>query len=100
MDACAERWKEEVTLLQEEMKRVITFLKWKAANWCSLIPQRKEVSQELHSGLHAYVNKEASMYDQFALKFVQLWYPIVREADIIHDWEARYPRKLSKATEW
>ncbi|KDQ53132.1 hypothetical protein JAAARDRAFT_137621, partial [Jaapia argillacea MUCL 33604] len=31
--ARAERWKEEVVLLQEEMQRVLEFLKWKSEWW-------------------------------------------------------------------
>ncbi|KAJ6575811.1 hypothetical protein B0H10DRAFT_1837609 [Mycena sp. CBHHK59/15] len=54
--ARAWRWTEEVDLLEEEMRRVLEFLKWRAGWWMSLVDQRPEVVEDvvLQEGFTAY----------------------------------------------
>jgi hypothetical protein len=50
------RWTEEVDLLEEEMRQVLEFLKWRAGWWMSLVDQRPEVVEDvvLQEGFTAY----------------------------------------------
>lgn len=97
MLARAERWEEEEILVQEEMRRVVAFMEWKAENWRKLALKRTTgISFAMLSGLNAYAAKQAAMYDSLALKFVQLWFPVVQDEAIIQDWEKRYDRPVEK----
>jgi len=59
--ARADRWEEEVVLLDEEMRCVLVFCEWKQAWWKQQIASRLEVSPELADGLSAYAHKQAAM---------------------------------------
>ena len=72
--ARADRWEEEVTLLQEEMRRVVQFLDWKSNDWASRAGARAGVaSPEVCSGLSAYAHKQAFVYHNLATRFCQRW---------------------------
>lgn len=74
--ARARRWDEEVALIQEEMRRVIAFFEWKAKWWRQSASQRSQgITPALSSGLTAYAEKQASMYDGLSLKFYNMWVP-------------------------
>ncbi|KAJ6448514.1 hypothetical protein C8R47DRAFT_933397, partial [Mycena vitilis] len=56
------RWEEEVSLLREEMRRVLRYLDWQAAFWQKLadVPiDRDDVSAPTQSGKAAYAAKQA-----------------------------------------
>ncbi|THH17670.1 hypothetical protein EUX98_g9084 [Antrodiella citrinella] len=91
MLARAERWEEEVILLREEMRRVVAFMEWKALSWRNEIGMRTDVSLSLASGLGAYANKQAAVYDKLVLQFVQEWYLVMDDEDILNLWKTRYP---------
>lgn len=57
--ACADRWEEEVILLDEEMRRVLEFCMWKAGWWLDQAPRREDVSESLVDGLRAYAQEQA-----------------------------------------
>ncbi len=48
------RWEEEVELLDEEMRWVISFADWKAWWWSKRVELRQGVSTELQEGLKAF----------------------------------------------
>ncbi|KAJ7181393.1 hypothetical protein C8R43DRAFT_1083776 [Mycena crocata] len=52
--ARADRWREELILLDEEMRRVLVFCEWKAEWWRVRRTSRKGVGEELAEGLRAY----------------------------------------------
>jgi len=53
--AHTDRWEEEVTILQEEMRRVVDFLEWRSRDWLSKIDARAgAVTSAVHAGLSAY----------------------------------------------
>lgn len=75
--ARAARWSEEVTLLREEMRRVLAFLRWKSSNWLqngdphtvSLLtkcPHRLE-------GLRAYACRQANVFSNIHNHFLSVW---------------------------
>ncbi|KAJ7748842.1 hypothetical protein B0H14DRAFT_3096954 [Mycena olivaceomarginata] len=52
--ARADRWKEELILLEEEMRRVLQFCAWKGQWWEGRVHCGRNVSPELEEGLQAY----------------------------------------------
>ncbi|KII87542.1 hypothetical protein PLICRDRAFT_177283 [Plicaturopsis crispa FD-325 SS-3] len=60
--ARAERWHEEVVLLNEEMCCVIAFCRWKADWWAVQGKHREHTTTpELYEGIQAYASEHASM---------------------------------------
>lgn len=74
--ARANRWSEEISLVQEEMERVQRFYQWKAAGWDALAKQDlyKDLGIDystalVDEGRRAYANRQALLYrslDAFA----------------------------------
>ncbi|KAJ6452203.1 hypothetical protein C8R45DRAFT_1057032 [Mycena sanguinolenta] len=52
--ARADHWREELILLEEEMRRVLQFCVWKKGWWEGKVNCGREVSAELEEGLRAY----------------------------------------------
>ena len=75
--ARADRWEEEVILLDEEMRRVLVFCGWKNTWWKEQIANRPEgsvgVSPELAEGLSAYAESQAAMETALAVSFAGKW---------------------------
>ncbi|THH18836.1 hypothetical protein EUX98_g8889 [Antrodiella citrinella] len=94
--ARAERWSEEVRLLQEEMRRVLEFLTWKASWWRAQAGQRADGSSMLKQGLAAYAEKEARVHEDLAKTFALRWYRILIFHKITPSWKTKY---LSDVTE-
>ena len=70
--ARAARAKEEVLLLQEEMRRVLSFLEWKSRWWRSQAALRN-VDSSLCEGLKAYAYVQADLQDLLATNFRTTW---------------------------
>jgi len=70
--ARAARASEEVLLLREEMRRVTSFLGWKAKWWRSQ-EARREVDATLREGLKAYAIVQANLQDILAADFLAIW---------------------------
>lgn len=91
--ARARRWREEVQLLQEEMRRVLVFFEWKATWWRDLECQRHAgLSTALCVGLAAYAEKQARMYEALALKFQNMWVPFLMVQQLRAQWVAERAR--------
>ena len=89
-----ERWKEEVDLLQEEMRRVVAFLEWKSRDWLAKvdIPWRTP-TPDVQSGLGAYAKKQAAVYHDLAVSFAKLWRPTLVSYGLKHSWITEYMTK-------
>ncbi|KAJ6552342.1 hypothetical protein DFH09DRAFT_1086110 [Mycena vulgaris] len=79
-----ERWTEEVDLLEEEMRRILVFLDWKAKWWRSLKEARTKESDParydtamddpaLCEGLHAYAERQAMIQEDMKARFEANW---------------------------
>ncbi|THH16521.1 hypothetical protein EUX98_g9291 [Antrodiella citrinella] len=88
--ARAERWSEEVKLLQEEMRRVLEFLSWKAAWWRSQVNQRAGTSPTLKEGLSAYAEKQARVHEDLRKSFASRWYQVLGTHQIMPPWKVKY----------
>ena len=86
-----ERWSEEVELLQEEMRRVVAFLEWKAEDWLAKVGARgANITFDVRSGLDAYARKQAAVYRDLAISFVKLWRPTLVSYKLKHSWATEY----------
>ncbi len=90
--AHAERWHEEILLLEEEMRRVIEYFEWKATWWRQQASRRAQLPSALQRGLTAYAEYQASIFDRLASHCASLWIPYLRKRDrAMPGWAARYP---------
>ncbi|KAJ7432065.1 hypothetical protein B0H11DRAFT_2165471 [Mycena galericulata] len=71
--ARADRWREELILLEEEMRRVLAFCAWKASWWDDRRWVQKGVSPELAEGLCAYATEQAARERGWEGKWGSRW---------------------------
>ena len=71
--ARAERWEEELILVQEEMRRVLLSLKNKAHWWLEQSTLREHGSIAVLSGITAYAHKQADLRLALASDFALEW---------------------------
>ena len=71
--ARAARWKEEVELLDEEMRRSIRFCEWKMTWWDSQKDQRTTVPSHIREGIVAYAAEQANAERQRATNWASHW---------------------------
>lgn len=89
-----ERWVKEVELLQEEMRRVVSFLEWRSTEWLRKTDARKGASTpDVQSGLNVYAKKQAAIFHNLATTFVTLWHPTLVSYGLQHLWVTEYTKK-------
>lgn len=71
--ARADRWEEDVVLLDEEMRRVLMFCKWKAAWWMERVSLRKGLPDPLAEGFRAYATEQAGMEQRIHAAWATKW---------------------------
>jgi hypothetical protein len=69
----ADRWWEELILLDEEMRCMLVFCLWKATWWEERCYARKGVSAELAEGLCAYATEQAARELSWASNWALKW---------------------------
>ncbi|TFK46468.1 hypothetical protein OE88DRAFT_1714953 [Heliocybe sulcata] len=86
--ARAQRWREEVQLLEEEMRRAVAYLEWKANWWRSQAYRRVDtgVPQDVQHGLAAYAFKQAGVMDGLAVQFASHWLPVLKANKVFPKW--------------
>ncbi|PPR08116.1 hypothetical protein CVT24_010770 [Panaeolus cyanescens] len=67
------RWEEEIQLVEEEMRRVVSYLRWKASWWESQATQRSDADNDVYLGLSAYAHKQA-LYNHALADHCQLYW--------------------------
>jgi hypothetical protein len=75
-----QRWGEEVDLLVEEMRRVVTYFSWKARWWHNQKGRRSDCSIHVQRGLAAFAFKQAAMFSDMSTRCTARWDKTVREA--------------------
>ena len=71
--ARANRCKEEVLLLREEMRRVLVFLEWKSEWWVERQELREGLLRDLDEGLRAFAMGQADLQRRLAVRFREIW---------------------------
>ncbi|KAG6809103.1 hypothetical protein H0H92_001589 [Tricholoma furcatifolium] len=86
------RWEEEVELVQEEMRRVIQYLAWRAAWWRSRGEGSEAVTNDksFRSGLEGYAERQANLLDQLAVSSAACWLPMLQRMGIEPAWGTRF----------
>jgi hypothetical protein len=72
------------------MRRVITFLDWKAIWWKEQGNARSELSADLADGVSAYAAKQAHVYSALARSFGDKWYPVLLANGLSVEWPRSY----------
>ena len=98
--ARADRWEEEVILLQEEMRRVVQFLEWQSSDWFSKAVSRTgTVTPVVLAGLSAYAHKQGSVFQNLAVWFSQRWRSTLVSLSLPHTWATRFLEGHNKPLE-
>ena len=71
--ARADRWEEDVILLDEEMRRVLQFCIWKASWWKEQASLRKDLPKPLAEGLSAYAAEQVDMEQKIHTAWTEKW---------------------------
>ena len=89
--ARADRWEEEVTLLQEEMRRTVQFLEWKSGDWLAKVDAREgTTTPAVRSGLSAYANKQSDVFHNLAVRCCQRWRSTLATHSLPHAWATKF----------
>jgi hypothetical protein len=78
--ARAARWKEEIQLIEEEMRRALTFCSWKVKWWEQQAHRRTAVSPHLQEGILAYATENAAMERRRFMLWSDAWAPVRQRA--------------------
>ena len=90
--ARADRWMEEEELLQEEMRRVITYLLWKSRTWSEKVGVRVgSCTPDIQHGVDAYAHKQASIHRGLAISFASKWLPYLHAWGFSTKWATKLP---------
>src|SRR5262245_22685731 len=83
------RWKEEVQLVQEEMRRVLAFLLWQSQWWMDKRTAISTTSSDQLEGYVAYASRQAALRSKMRDHFIHMWRHVeeyvIREVDTIDD---------------
>jgi hypothetical protein len=89
--ARADRWEEEQTLLQEEMRRVVEFLEWRSGDWLTKVDLRTDtITPAVRSGLSAYARKQGTIFHRIAVRFCRLWRSTLVSLSLPHSWATKF----------
>ena len=93
--ARADRWEEEVTLLKEEMRRVVQFLEWRSDSWFLKVDARAgdDVTSAVRAGISAYARKQGSIFHNLAVRFAQRWHSRLVSLSLPHTWASEFLNK-------
>lgn len=86
-----QRWEEEVTIVLEEMRRVIAYHEWKAQWWRSQVARHPNTDAASLHGVAAYAEKQSHLSEQLARRCAECWLPALKEKGISPEWERCYP---------
>lgn len=83
--ARANRWKEEIILVEEEMRRSLEYCTYLHSWWMQRPSIRTTNSLQLQEGLEAYAAEMADMEDRRSISWASTWATIRERAKVI--WE-------------
>jgi hypothetical protein len=94
-----DRWDEEWQLVQEEMRRVVAYLEWRALWWREQGRRCKVDDEGIMSGLRAYADKQAATLLDLARDSARQWIPALAKEGIVPDWATRYNAILTQKSQ-
>lgn len=93
------RWREELEIVKEEMRRVLAWFEWKAAWWETQALVRFVGELEIVHGASAYARKQAYILRCMAARCATEWLPALRKNGIEPVWSEKYPLTINMHTE-
>lgn len=75
------RWKEEVTLLKEEMRRIEVFFLWEKNHWLQRASARTFETEAEREGWAACAKRQAALRSELVVAFKSLWRTIPESGD-------------------
>jgi len=88
------RFKEEVQLTVEEMRRVLVFFEWKARKWETSAASRNHqdlIDERTKAGINAYAHRQADVYRRMITVFIQDWFTLLESNELASSWLPNYP---------
>ncbi|KAJ7789959.1 hypothetical protein B0H14DRAFT_3094779 [Mycena olivaceomarginata] len=83
--AKATRYAEEIDLVEEEMRRVLHFLRWRRDWWHARAELRVQVDVDLHEGQAAYARKQAGYMHGLRERFKKVWRHVPQELSMARE---------------
>lgn len=81
--ARAERWYEEIVLLNEEMRRSVMYFRWKSRDWEGRRDSTINNDEVSRAGLRAYALQQADMFFNMARVFEDSWKEVRAKAMLV-----------------
>jgi hypothetical protein len=81
--ARAKRWKEEILLVEEEMRRSLEFGRWLGSWWMQRASIRTAITSHLQEGLIAYAAEKADMEHRRLISWEMTWASIRERAQVV-----------------
>lgn len=81
--ARANQWKEEIQLVEEEMRRALEFGRWSQNLWMQRATLRTGTTSQLQEGLMAYAAEMADMEDRRRILWEVKWADIRERARLV-----------------
>ena len=88
--ACKMRWKEELLLVQEEMRRVIEYMKWREGWWREHCSLRTDIDDTISSGISGYAYKQVAICRHLAEQCARYWLPLLESKGITPSWASGF----------
>ncbi len=85
-----QRWNEELLLVQEEMRRVIEYLRWRAQWWRDRSFTRVHDDATVLSGISGYSFKQAAVCNLIAEQCARYWLPRLKALNITPAWASYF----------
>ena len=87
----ADWWKEESELLQEDMRRIVAFLKWKSTWWGEKVGSRLGlVTADIQHGIDGYTHRQANTYHKLTVSLANQWLPHLLNMGLATSWAKTY----------
>ena len=80
------RWSEEFDIIQEEMRRVLAWFKWRATWWENLVSIGQGGDPDIVDGSSAYAFKQAHLAHHMAARCAVDWLPELNKQGIQKEW--------------
>lgn len=93
------RWNEELLIVEEEMRRAIIYLRWKADWWDERSTLRSHADGSILSGVSGYAYKQAAICDRMAERFAVHWLPHLKDKGIVPTWASHYEHLLCEGAD-
>ncbi|KAF9544440.1 hypothetical protein CPC08DRAFT_730279 [Agrocybe pediades] len=93
--ARTKRWQEEVLLIEEEMRRVLTYHRWKADWWTKRASLRVHQDEAITRGIRGYAHKQAATHMRMREHAACYWLNRLRHVGFEPSWAAEYHSVLT-----